>query len=171
MALQAAENAVNAMCYRSFAVPTEATTRLFVGCDPYLLTVPDIANTTNLVIVNDGTTLAAADYQLEVLPGDVNAVGMDGRTRPYQYIRRLSGTWDIPSDGEATISIAARWGWSAVPAEVTAATKLLARDYLLARDTGFGIVQVGEFSRRVAANGVVHELLGPLRRGESIAFA
>jgi len=50
---------------------------------------------------------------------------------------------------------------------VSLATKLLARDYLMARDTAFGIVQVGDFSRRIAANGVVETLLGPLRRAEA----
>ena len=52
------------------------------------------------------------------------------------------------------------------------ATKLLARDYLLARDTSFGIVQTGDgFSRRIASNGVVTDLLGPLRRAEAWGIA
>ena len=170
-ALSAAENAINSYCQRTFTVPTAATTRTFIGCHSYVMVVPDIANTTNLAIVNDGSTLSASDYQLEVSPSTVGPVGIDGRTWPYTRIRRIAGYWDVDSDGEATISITARWGWPAVPAEVEMATKLLARDYLLARDTGFGIVQVGDFSRRVAANGVVTDLLGPLRRAEAWGIA
>ena len=166
-ALSAAENAVNSYCQRIFTVPTEATTRTFVGYRNYELDVPDIANTTGLIIVNNGATLTAADYQLEISPGVTGPIGVDGRTWPYVRIQRISGYWDVNEDHKATISITARWGWPAIPSEVEMATKLLARDYLLARDIGFGIVQVGDFSRRVAANGVVTDLLGPLRRGEA----
>jgi hypothetical protein len=170
-ALSAAENGVNSYCQRIFTVPTVATTRTFLPTNNHSVTVPDIASTTDLVVVDDGSTVAAADYQLEIAPGLTGPIGVDGRTWPYTRIRRLSGRWHVPSDGEALISITARWGWPAVPAEVEMATKLLARDYLLARDTSFGIVQVGDFSRRVAANGVVTDLLGPLRRAEAFGIA
>jgi hypothetical protein len=171
MALGAAESAINSMCHRTFTVPTAASTRTFVSTDTYGLVVPDIASTADLVIVNNGATLTAADYQLEISPGVPGPVGVDGRTWPYSRIIRLSGWWHVPTDGKATVSITARWGWPAVPDEVKLATKLLARDYLLARDTGFGIVQVGDFSRRVAGNGVVSDLLAPLRRAESFGIA
>lgn len=167
----AAESTINSHCQRVFTVPTEATTRTFVPVDGYVVTVPDIANTTGLVIVDNGSTLTAASYQLEVSPGVTGPIGVDGRTWPYTQIRRMSSTWWRDSDGEATLLITARWGWPAVPPEVTLATKLLARDFLIARDTSFGIVQVGDFSRRIAANGVVETLLAPLRRVESFGFA
>jgi hypothetical protein len=170
-ALAAAENSVNSYCQRTFVVPTAATTRTFVGCQSYVLDVPDIANTTDLVILDDGSAVPSTDYQLEISPNTIGPVGVDGRTWPYTRIRRIAGYWDIDTDREATISITARWGWPAIPAEVEMATKLLARDYLLARDTGFGIVQVGDFSRRVAANGVVVDLLSPLRRAEAWGIA
>ena len=171
LASLAAENTVNSYCHRTFAVPSEATTRTFVATDYFALDVPDIANTTGLVIVDDGSTVAAADYQLEISPGTPGPIGIDGRARPYILIRRISGSWDVNGDGEATVSITARWGWPTIPPEVELATKLLARDFLLARDTSFGIVQVGDFSRRIAANGVVETLLAPLRRAESFGIA
>ena len=170
-AFTAAEAGVNAYCQRTFTVPTAATTRTFVTHDAYTLDVPDIANTTDLVVSNNGSTVAAGSRQLEIAPGVPGPVGVDGRTWPYIRIRLLSGTWAVDSSGEALVSITARWGWAAIPSEVELATKLLARDYLLARDTGFGIVQVGDFSRRVAANGVVTDLLSPLRRAESFGIA
>lgn len=169
-ALSAAENAINSYCQRTFTVPTAATTRTFVGYRNYELDVPDIANTTGLVIVDAGETLTASDYQLEISPGVTGPIGVDGRNWPYVRIQRITGCWDVNDHQQATISVTARWGWPAIPAEVEMATKLLARDYLLARDTGFGIVQVGDFSRRVAANGVVTDLLSSLRRGEAFGI-
>lgn len=167
----AAESTVEAYCHRTFTVPSSATARTFVAHDPWVVTVPDIANTTGLVIVDNGTTLSASQYQLEIAPNVTGPIGVSGRTWPYSRIRRLSGTWYMDPDREATLTITARWGWAAIPPEVSLATKLLARDFLLARDTAFGIVQVGDFSRRVAANGVVETLLSPLRRAESFGIA
>jgi hypothetical protein len=163
----AAEATIDAYCGRTFTVPTTATARTFVVTDPYVVIVPDIANITNLAIVDNGSSLTAAQYQLEIASGNVGPIGVTGRTWPYTRIRRMSGTWYIDTYGNDTLSITARWGWAAVPPEVALATKLLARDYLMARDTAFGIVQVGDFSRRIAANGVVETLLSPLRRAEA----
>jgi len=163
----AAESTINDYCGRIFTVPTTATTRTFVVDDPYVVIVPDIANVTSLVIVDNGTTLSAADYQMEIASGKVGPISVSGRTWPYTQIRRMSGTWYCDTYGNDALSITARWGWAAIPPEVSLATKLLARDYLMARDTAFGIVQVGDFSRRIAANGVVETLLGPLRRAEA----
>jgi len=172
LAATAAENAINAYCFRTFTVPTAASTRTFVATHPYTLDVPDIANSTDLAITNNGSTVAAASRQLEIAPGVPGPVGIDGRTYPYIRIRLLSGCWDVNSDGEATISITARWGWAAVPSEVKQAARLLANDYLRARDTGFGILQTGDgFSRRIASNSVVTDLLGPLRRAEAWSIA
>jgi hypothetical protein len=164
----AAESAVNDHCQRFFTVPTAATTRTFVPTDHYTMTVPDIANATDLVIVDNGVTLSASEYQLEVSPGITSIVGLDGRTRPYTLIRRMTGMWHIDSNGNDTLSITARWGWPAVPPEVPQATKLLARDLLMARDTAFGIMQTGDgFSRLITGNSVVELLLWPLRRPEA----
>ena len=166
-AILAAESTVDSYCGRTFVVPTTASARTFVVDDYYVVNVPDIANATDLVIVDAGTTITAADFQLEIAPNKTSLIGQSGRTWPYTRIRRLSGTWSISSIGDDTLSITARWGWAAIPPEVPLATKLLARDFLLARDTAFGIVQVGDFSRRVAANGVVETLLSPLRRADA----
>ena len=167
----AADSVLNAHCHRVFTVPTVATTRTFVASDSYALAVPDIANTTGLVVVDNGTTITAAGYQLEIAHGVTGPIDVSGRTWPYSIIRRVSGSWSSNSDGDDVLSITARWGWPATPPEVLLASKLLTRDLMLARDTAFGIVQVGDFSRRVAANGVVETLLAPLRRVESFGLA
>ena len=164
----AAESAINEHCQRTFTVPTAATTRTFVPTDYCCQAVPDIANATDLVIVDNGATLSAAEYQLEVSPGEVGLISMSGQTLPYTQIRRMTGMWHIDWNGNDTLSITARWGWAAVPPQVALATKLLARDFLQARDTAFGIMQTGDgFSRVIADNNMVETLLWPFRRPEA----
>lgn len=161
-----ASSAIDAHCKRTFVVPTEATARLFVPSSSCLLKVHDIANTTDLAITIDGTALTADDFQLEIAPGTVGPIGVDGRTWPYAYIRLLSGgSWGCTN--EATVSVTAQWGWTVVPPEVPLACRMLVKDYLSSRDTRFGFVQMGDFSRMIAENGVVSGLLAPLRRVES----
>lgn len=164
----AAESAINEHCRRTFNPTTPASARTFVPDDYYVIAVPDIANTTGLVISDNGTTLSASDYQLEISPGQVGPISMSGRTWPWTQIRRMTGMWYRDTNGNDTLSITAQWGWAAVPAEVSLATKLLARDFLLARDTAFGIMQTGDgYSRVIADNKVVEGLLYPLRRPEA----
>jgi len=168
-ALISASAMIDRYCARTFTVPTAATTRLFVVRDSHLVKVDDIANTTDLVIVDDSTTLVAADYQLETSPGRSARPDSAGLTRPYAYIRRVSGGWNI--DNEATLSVTARFGWPAIPDEVKLATKMLGKDLLASRDTRFGFAQVGDFSRRVGENSMVTALLAPLKSADSIGIA
>ena len=168
-AVEVASNAIDMHCVRSFIVPTAATTRSFVVLGGYLAKVDDIANTTGLIVVDNSSTLAAADYQLETSPGRVARPDPAGLERPFAYIRRLSGSWHC--DEEATLVITARFGWPAVPDAVKLATKMLAKDLLNMRDTRFGFVQVGDFSRRIAENGMVAAMLDPLKSADSIGIA
>ena len=164
-----ASRACETYCSRIFTVPTVATTRLFVVRDSYLVKVDDIANLTDLVVVDDGSTVIAADYQLETSPGRTARPDSAGMTRPFAYVRRLSDSWH--HDDEATLSVTAMFGWPAIPDEVKLATKMLSKDLLNTRDTRFGFVQVGDFSRRIAENGMVSALLDPLKSGDSIGIA
>jgi len=168
-AVQVASSAIDFYTHRSFIVPTAATTRSFMVFDGHLAKVDDIANTTGLIIVDNGTTLVAADYQLETSPGRTARPDPAGLTRPFAYVRRLSGSWNY--DDEATLVITARYGWPAVPDAVKLATKMLAKDLLNMRDTRFGFVQVGDFSRRIATNGMVAAMLDPLKSADSIGIA
>jgi hypothetical protein len=166
---QSASDGVDSHCQRTFTVPTSATVRLFVPQGGDLLRVDDIANTTDLVITEDGSTVSASDYQLESSPGRVNTVNVAGQYRPYMYVRRLSGSWGC--DTEATVSITARWGWTATPDAVVLATKIIGKDYFAMGDTRFGFVQVGDFSRRAAENSMAAAILAPYRRVESWGIA
>jgi hypothetical protein len=58
--------------------------------------------------------------------------------------------------------VTAAWGWAVRPAPVIEATKILAKDILMQRDTRNGVAAFGEFgSLRVRLNPYVEELLKP----------
>lgn len=167
--ITAASAAVDQWCGRSdgFTLPTSATPRTFVPqFGASLLQVDDIANTTGLIVSNDGSTLAASDYQLEVVPGNTRQ-NINGVSHPYGWVRLLDGDWWSFDAGRATVTITARWGWpTATPDSVKLATRLLVRDYLGARDAQFGFATFGVdgFTRRIGKNPVVMDLLSPYRR-------
>jgi hypothetical protein len=158
----AASDAINAHCQRTFVVPTAATARPFVPSGSSLLKVHDIADTDDLVITIDGAV--TTDYQLEIAPGVPGPYSVSGSIRPYAYVRLLSGSWGCTD--EATVNIAARWGWPETPAAVPLACRILVKDFLAARDVSFGVFQVGDFSRAIHENSAVQLLLAPLCRVE-----
>jgi len=173
-ALLTACEAVDRWCKRTFNVPTSAT-----GPRPFtppfgssLLKVHDIASTTDLVIVEDGVTLAASAYQLEVTPGEPSQVTDTGESRPYAYIRLLDDWWEVDND-RATVSITARWGWPATPESVKTAVKMLTRDYFTARRSTFGVQSFGVdgFTRRISDNPMVQSLLADYRSIKAIGIA
>jgi len=166
-ALLAAERAIGRHCQRKFVVAgVTATARLYTPTRADVLRIHDC--TTVTVVTNDGTTVAAGDRQLE----PVNSLSWSGDARPYEQIRLLSGSWVRHSSGEATVSVTATWGWSAIPPEVTEATKILVKDLVAARDTRFGIAGFTDFAGvRVRENPQVVELLRDLRRVESWGIA
>ena len=169
-----AEMDLNSWCQRDFNVPTAATARTFVPVyGASLLRVPDIANTTGLVVSDDGATLVlGTDMQLEIAPGMTSQVTATGETRPYGWIRLLGSWWSF-DNGRATVTVTARWGWPAVPEPIKLATKLLTRDYFTSRNTTFGVQSFGAdgFTRRVGQNSQVTALLAPYRSVEAWGVA
>ncbi len=126
-AIDAAEATLDQACQRRFVVATTATARVYVpnSCDR--LRIHDC--TTVTAVSNDGTTVAGADYQLEPL----NGLSWAGESRPYEEIVLKSGWWYV--DGrEATVSVTATWGWSAIPARIVQAALIVAKNVLLKRD-------------------------------------
>jgi hypothetical protein len=171
VALTVGCQAIDLATVRTFGVPDDETTKVYAPISGDLVKVDDIANTTNLVIVDNGSTLSASDYQLETWPGRANQMSQTGIMYPFAYIRRLSGSWHVACNGEATLSVTAQHGWPAVPDSIKLASKLAAKDYLDMRDTRFGLVQVGDFARRIMENSTIGGLLQPFRSGDSWGIA
>lgn len=166
--LAAAEAAVNDHCGRTFdppVTPAAPLTKLYVRDDCDLVTIHDLVDATSLVIVDNGTTLDADDYQLEPFNQWTGA-------RPYYRIRRIRGWWS-ECRGGATISVTSpRWGWASIPPEVVQATFLLAKDLVHLRDNRFGVAGFGEFGAiRVRDNPHVTMLLKSLVHPSKIGIA
>lgn len=168
-ALNAAEQQLDTDCQRRFQVASVTpSARLYV---PQTLTTLRIHDATTVTaVVNNGTTLAAGDYQLEPVGGLTWA----GESVPYTQIRMLgTGEWDFGDfDGKATISVTGTWGFSAIPAPIVEACKVLAKDILGNRDVRFGLVAVTEAAGISArTNPVVRTAIEQYRRVESMGVA
>ena len=138
-ALNAAEAEINNGCARRFVVAgATATARVYAPESHELVRIHDCTEITS--VVSSGSTVSASSYQLEPLNG-LTAAGL---AVPYDRIRLLSGSWDTGSSNrrEATITVTAKWGWAAIPAQIKQACLVLAKDVLSNRDVRFGLVAV-----------------------------
>lgn len=106
------------------------------------LNIPDAASITS--VVEDGVTLVAGtDYVAEPL----NSQAVDGGYRPVEWLTRIDADW-YTYDMRSTVTVTASWGWTAIPADITEAIYLLAKDVIQHRDTQFG--GVGGFTETAA---------------------
>lgn len=165
-ALLAAEQAINDHCGRNFnTTATSATARSYLPCGDVVVT-HDIGDTTGLIISNFGSTVASGTYQLEP-----NPVSWAGVTQPYYRIRLLNGAYWTQSGGQATVTVTAKWGWPAVPAQVVEATAILAKDLAHLRQNRFGVAGFGEYGViRVRDNPHVVMLLSRLRHPMAVGI-
>lgn len=135
--LQRASRAIDRRCGRVFYAETTASARTFRTqgrtvreADGELLLVDDISSLTDLVVeIGDGsswTTVTDVEYEPE------NALA---RGRAIEGIRRRLGYWRHHRQGRVT----ARWGWPAVPDDITEATLLLANRRFMRRDSPEGV--------------------------------
>lgn len=167
-AINAAEQQLDIACQRRFVVASGATARLYA---PQTLTLLRIHDTTTVTaVVNNGVTVAAANYQLE----PVNGLTWAGETVPYTQVRLLgTGEWDFGDfDGKASISVTGTWGWAAIPAPIVEACKVLAKDILGNRDVRFGLVAVTEAAGISArTNPIVRTAVEQYKRQEAFGIA
>jgi hypothetical protein len=157
-AINAASRAVDDHCGRGidggpgqFWQDSAPTTRTYVVTNPRAVRVDDISTRTGLVVktgsdgVNFPTTLVTGtDFFLE--PRNADAAGASAN--PYAFwILRAVGVLFFPSvfPNLPTVQVTARFGWSAVPYEVTEATILKAASLFKRKDAPFGIAGFNEF--------------------------
>lgn len=159
---EAAAQAINDHCQRSFVAVTAgqaAAARVFIPSESPLLAIYDCTSVTS--ITESGTTVSASNYQLEPL----NGLDGSGQSRPYDTVRRLSGSWcQTGYPGKASITVTAVWGWSATPEAIKTAARIVASRIIDERNTRGGLINFGDFAaaarRHVAGLG---DLLDPLR--------
>lgn len=146
-AMNTASREIEDHCSRQFNRVDSAVPRVFIPDDPVFAYVADFYSTDDLVIDTDpqydgsfSETWDAADYELRPLDGVVG--GVPGW--PY-YKVVPKGAKLFPCDGKARLRITAKWGWSAVPAPVRQAAKILLAESFQLKDAPLGVAGMGEF--------------------------
>lgn len=146
-AADAATTAINVACGgRHFTQDASATPRILRPLSCELCPTPDISTTTGLVVATDDGTgtypnvWAASDYL--GLPYD--GVGSDGMTGwPFEALEAVGTRYFAPRSlrtRRPTVQVTAKWGWAAVPANITLAARLVALDLWHRREIRVGLI-------------------------------
>jgi|SRR6185503_11031399 len=146
-AILAAETIIDNATARKFVVadPAVSTARTYRPSGGCIQLIDDAVAIVS--IVDNGATLTSGtDYQAEPLNGLSDA----GESVPFYALRRLGfyyshwyNWYGVPN--AATITVTARWGWPAIPAQVKESCKIIAKDVFNMRNTtGFGLVGITE---------------------------
>lgn len=166
-ALLASAGDIAGVCGRQFNDAGAVSARVYYPDSPTLVEVHDFSTVTGLKVEVDysntgnyGSTIAAANYQVEPLNGIMN--GEPGW--PYNRIRSINQYlplwWGAIGAPRASIQVTARWGWAAVPAAIVEANYIDAEELFKLKDAPFGIAGFSNFGAvRVRSNPKVMELL------------
>jgi len=168
----AASRLIDGYCNRKFWQTGTAESRLFTAEDSFYCSIDDVAGTAITVQTSnngDGifdVTFAVTDYQLEPLNGY-----LDGLTWAFDKVRAV-GDFLFPTlnsnyGSQALVKITARFGWPAVPEEVTQATIIQASRLFKRYDSPLGVAGFGDMGAiRVsrALDPDVAQLVEPYRR-------
>lgn len=132
--LDATDGLLEDICGRKWVVASTASTRYYAPRSwTDVIRIHDC--TTVTAVVNDTTTIAAADYQLEPL----NGLSLMGGAVPYEQIRYIGKYWRF-DNYRATVAVTATWGWPAIPEAIKRAVLVLGKDIVMHQDIRFGVV-------------------------------
>ena len=167
VALQSAEEMVNAYCERTFDVAgTAATTRVYSASDCGYLSIDDCTSVTlvesDLAGTGTWTAWATTDWQAEPLNGL-----QGGRSVPYNTLRSVGNYW-FPESAEALVRVTATWGWATTPQSIATATRLQASRLFKRADSPLGVAGFGDMGAMRVSRYMdpdVELLLAPYRRG------
>lgn len=168
-AVDAASREIDAFTGRRFWLDTEPSTRLYEGgCSRTL--IDDVGSLDDLEVATsaDGSTfgIALAADAFELSPLGADARGEDAWA--FWWLAEAPGgtTWAWAR----RIRVTARWGWSAVPAQVEQAAILRATNLFKRKDSPHGIAGFADFGAvRIRQDPDVAALLAPFVRGYGIA--
>lgn len=179
VAIDEACAAIDLHCRQSFAKADTATARVYVPFAATVAYVDPFWTTSDLVIATDDnddgtceTTWTSASYELDQFGGELASM----LAAPYDTIRALDRTFPTAGRRRRTLQVTAKWGWSAPPSNVVAATKIVAHDLWKRKDVAFGISTSGvaEFGGlRIGRDvlGQVESLLADLVRYDRAGIA
>lgn len=137
---------------RQFNDAGSATARTFYPARYDCVRVDDFSTTTGLVVKSDtandgtfGTTISSSYYTAWPLDGIV-----DGQTgHPFREVLLHNGQRFVTYGQRPTVQVTARWGWTAVPADIKQATYIQAARVLSRRESVHGVLGAGDFVVRV----------------------
>jgi hypothetical protein len=138
-----------------------------IAADPCsnILRIPDCTSITS--ITENGTVVAASAYQAE----PVNQKSLSGEFRPYEQIRKLRSYW-YTDYGRAAILLTGKLGWSAFPAGMVEAIKILGKELCNNQDVRLGTLTVPEgVIWGIRTNKVVREAVNTYARVETVGLA
>lgn len=170
-AINASSRAIDRYCGRRFWLDAAVATRTYRPDSGSSTYVDDIGTTTGLVIKTgtDGTTFpttwASTDYVLE--PRNAGIVGSGSTADAYAYweIVAIAGRTFSLHAYRPTLQVTARFGWSAVPPDVTEACIIKSASLFKRKDAPFGVAGFDQFGavRVGRTDPGVMELLAPFR--------
>jgi hypothetical protein len=164
-AIDAAEMTLDRECARRFAVAGTPSAQRYAPSSPEVVWIRDCTSVTSVTV--SGGAVALADYQLEPIDG----LNSFGESVPYTRIRLLTGSWlsGTLNDREATITVTAAWGWTAIPDRIVQAALIVAKEIIVNRDeVKLGLVgfsDVGGVTART--NPIVRDAINHYRRVEA----
>lgn len=150
LAIATASRWIDTACGRFFWLQDTATARTidptrrtYHRRDGNSLLIPDIGSLSGLVVeegtARDVATWTTVDSGLYVAqPGDALDYG-----QPVTELLKVYNVWTWTADGR--VRITARWGWPAVPAEITQAALILAARVFKRKDSPEGVMGAAEW--------------------------
>lgn len=144
LAINAASRQIEKHCGRNFTQDATVSARVFAAERCFRVEVDDISTATGLIVKTGvvpgtfDTTWTTADYQLEPLNGRRNA-----QAWPYTSLAAISGLM-FPTGPVALVQVTAKWGWAAIPDDVTQAAVFQAEYLFKTNDVPLGATSFNE---------------------------
>lgn len=141
--ITAASARIDNACHRTFG--QASGDRYYSPKNNYSVVIDDLATANGLVVrldtSNDGTwatTMTSSQYQLE-------PVNNPAQGRPYRMLRS-NGNVIFPMNtyGKVMVKMTGTWGWPAVPAEISEATRLMVLRQFRRFDSPLGVAGFGD---------------------------
>jgi hypothetical protein len=176
MITQSASQMIRSYCGRSFEVDSAqaATVRYFNRIGDRVAFIDDAWSITAVATDDgdDGTysqTWTTSDYQADPV-GGIGPFGLAGW--PYTQLAAI-GDLDFPIVDRPAVKVTAKWGWTALPADVLNATLMMAGEIYKGRSGGFEVFTADASFTPIRRNMLVRDMLAPYRtrRAHDYRFA
>lgn len=146
-AVTSASRAVDSFTGRRFWQDSAVKVRYFRPESPLIAMVDDISTTTGLIIATDSgadyswsDVWASTDYDLEPDNAD-----QDESSYAWWRVRAVGNFAFTRWNNRRTVKITAKFGWSAIPADVEYASILKSTSLFRRKDAPFGVAGFGDF--------------------------